>query len=142
MANIRIFTDTYEDLCRALREKYNIDYVKMCTVQDGVVTPADMDFEAFGSCKGFYDILRAGKRVTTTQVPREEFVNAFTACIERDEEVIYIGCALPLSSSVRAVAILRKCCLSQLRFYSRRGKNGCKHCRFLSVFGLQRKTCC
>ena len=108
MANIKILTDTNADLCRELREKYDIDYVKMCTVQDGTVSPADMDFSVWGSCKAFYDVLRAGKRVTTAQVPREEFTNAFTAALERGEDVIYIGCALPLSSSVNTAAVVAR----------------------------------
>ena len=40
---IRIFTDTNADLCKEIREKHGIEYFKMCTVRDGVVTPADMD---------------------------------------------------------------------------------------------------
>ena len=108
MAGIRILTDTNADLSRALREEYGIDYVKMCVVQDGVAIPADMDFEIWGSCKAFYDLLRAGKRVTTTQVPREDFTAAFTSCLERGEDVIYIGCALPLSSSVNTAAVVAR----------------------------------
>ncbi len=107
MASIRIFTDTNADLCKELRERYGIEYLKMCTVRDGNVTPADMDWEQW-TPKEFYDILRAGKRVTTTQVPAEEFRKTFTACLEAGDTVIYIGCALPLSSSVNTAAVVAR----------------------------------
>ncbi len=104
---IKIFTDTNADLSRELREQYGIDYFKMCTVRDGVVTPADMDWAQW-TPKEFYDILRAGKRVTTTQVPAEEFRTGFTKCLENGDTVIYIGCALPLSSSVNTAAVVAR----------------------------------
>lgn len=107
MASIRIFTDTNADLCRELREKYGIEYFKMCTVRDGVVTPADMDWEHC-SCKEFYDVLRTGKRITTTQVPAEEFRRGFAECLEKGDTAIYIGCALPLSGSVNTATVVAR----------------------------------
>ncbi len=107
MSYIRIFTDTNADIPCALREQYGVDYLKMCTVHAGTVTPADMNFEN-GSAKEFYDLLRSGERITTTQVPQEEFRSKFTECLERGETVIYIGCALPLSSSVNTGAVVAR----------------------------------
>ncbi len=104
---IKIFTDTNADLCRELREQYDIDYFKMCTVHEGKVTPADMDWEQW-TPKQFYDILRGGKRVTTTQVPAEEFRKGFAKCLEEGDTAIYIGCALPLSSSVNTAAVVAR----------------------------------
>lgn len=108
MANIRIFTDTNADLAKSIREQYDIEYFKMCTVHEGKVVPADMDWESFGSCKDFYDILRAGKRVTTTQVPAEEFRRVFTEAAKAGDTVIYIANALPLSSSVNTAAVVAR----------------------------------
>lgn len=104
---IRVFTDTNADLCKEIREKYGIEYFKMCTVRDGVVTPADMDWEHC-SAKDFYGVLRTGKRITTTQVPAEEFRRGFTACLEQGDTVIYVGCALPLSGSVNTATVVAK----------------------------------
>lgn len=107
MENIRIFTDTNADLCKELRDKYNIEYFKMCTVHRGKVVPADMDWSN-RTPKEYYDILRSGERVTTTQVPAEEFRARFTACLEAGETVIYIANALPLSSSVNTAAVVAR----------------------------------
>lgn len=104
---IRIFTDTNADLCKEIREKHGIEYFKMCTVRDGVVTPADMDWEHCSE-KDFYGVLRAGKRITTTQVPAEEFRRGFSACLEQGDAAIYIGCALPLSGSVNTAAVVAR----------------------------------
>lgn len=68
MNKIKIFTDSCSDLTRELREKYDIEYVKMNTVIDGKEQPASLDWEYF-SPKEFYDVMRRGERITTTQVP-------------------------------------------------------------------------
>lgn len=108
MANIRIFTDTNADLDRDLRAQYGVECLKMCTVLDGVVTPADPDFEAYGNCHDYYELLRAGKRITTTQVPAETFRAAFTEVAEAGDTAIYIANALPLSSSVNTAAVVAR----------------------------------
>lgn len=105
---IRIFTDTNSDLGKDLREKYNIEYFKMCNAIEGEIVPADLDWPRF-SPKEFYDMLREGKkRVSTTQVPAEQFRKSFTECLEAGEDVIYVGCALPLSASVNAAAVVAR----------------------------------
>ncbi len=108
MAKIRIFTDTNADLSRDIREELGIECLKMCTVLEGTVTPADPDFEAYGSCHDYYELLRAGKRITTTQVPADTFRTAFTAAVEAGDTVIYIGNALPLSSSINTAAVVAR----------------------------------
>lgn len=135
MATIRIFTDTNADLCRELREKYGIEYFKMCTVRDGVVTPADMDWEKI-SCKEFYDILRSGKRITTTQVPAQDFRLGFTECLERGDTAIYIGCALPMSGSVNTAAVVARELLAEHpegKIYCIDSKNCCNGEGMLAV---------
>ena len=108
MSNIRIFTDTNSDLCRELREKYGIEYFKMCNVLDEKVVAADIDWECWGSAKDFYDLLRKGKHIKTTQVPAQDYREVFTECAKAGESVIYIGCALPLSSSVNTAAVVAR----------------------------------
>jgi len=128
MANIRIFTDTNADLDRDLRAQYGVECLKMCTVLDGVVTPADPDFEAYGSCHDYYELLRAGKRITTTQVPIETFKEAFSAAVEAGDTVIYIGNALPLSSSVNTAAVVARDLMAahpEARIYCIDSKNTC-----------------
>lgn len=99
MREIKIFADTCSDLGRDIREKYDIDYVKMCTVYEGKETVADLDW-ATRSPRELYDIMRAGNRILTTQVPMGEFRTRFTEALDAGFDILYIGCALPLSSSV------------------------------------------
>jgi len=99
MRKIKIFTDTCSDLGADIRARYDIDYLKMCTVYEGKVTPADLDWSTW-TPRELYDIMRAGNRVLTTQVPQEEFRERFTEALEAGMDIIYIACALPMSSSV------------------------------------------
>ena len=125
---IRIFTDTNADMGRDLRERYGVEYFKMCNVIDGEVVPADSDWSKFTPHE-FYDMLREGKKkVTTTQVPAEEFRAGFLAALEAGDTVIYIANALPLSSSVNTAAVVARDLLAKYpdgKIYCIDSKNTC-----------------
>ncbi|MBR2464485.1 MAG: DegV family protein [Clostridia bacterium] len=107
MQKIKIITDSCADLGADIRRKYDIEFLKMCTVEDGKETPADLNDVAY--IKGLYQKIReTGKRILTTQVPMSEFERGFTEAIEAGYAVIYIGCALPLSSSVNTGSMVAK----------------------------------
>lgn len=107
MRKFAVVADSTCDLGKELREKFNIDYVKMNYVIDGKEYPASLDWESH-SAKEFYDIMRGGKRIFTTQVPREEFVTKFTEYIEKDMDVLYISCSSALSASINLGRIVAK----------------------------------
>lgn len=107
MATIKIVTDTNSHLNRPLREKYDIDYMKMCNIMNGESIPADTDWEGRWTCHEFYELLKKTV-ITTTQVPIEEFRKYFTACLEAGQDVIYVGCSLPLSSSVNTGTVVAR----------------------------------
>ena len=75
MRSFAILGDSTCDLNKDLRTQLDVDYVQMNFVLDGKEYPASLDWEAM-SAKTFYDQMREGKRITTTQVPAESFVNA------------------------------------------------------------------
>ncbi len=102
-----ILTDSCSDLGKDLREKYGIEYVKMNTVIDGNETPADLDWPAV-SPREFYDVMRNGKRIYTTQVPPEEFERAFEKYASEGKDVVYIACSERLSSSVNTGAVVAR----------------------------------
>lgn len=107
MQKIKIFTDSCSDLGADIRTKYDIDFVKMCTINEGKESPADLNDEA--AIRAIYQKIRAdGKRILTTQVPMHEFERAFTAAVEAGYAVIYVGCALPMSSSVNTANLIAK----------------------------------
>ncbi len=107
MQKIKIFTDSCADLGADIREAYDIDFFKMCTVDDGKETPADLSDVAY--IRGLYQKIReTGKRILTTQVPMHEFEHGFTEAVREGCAVIYIGCALPMSSSVNTARLVAK----------------------------------
>ncbi|MCQ2572611.1 MAG: DegV family protein [Treponema sp.] len=107
MRPVKIITDSCSDLPKDLREKYDIDYVRMKTVYEGKETWASLDFEYY-TPKELYDIMRAGNRVFTNQVPTEEFERVFGSYLEKGMDIIYIGCCLKQSGSVNTGAVVRR----------------------------------
>lgn len=107
MNPVVIFTDSCSDLPKDLREKYNIEYAKMSTVMDDKTTPASLDWEYY-SPHEYFDFMRKGKRITTSQVSEQEFVKQFTPWLEKGYDIVYLGCTLTCSSSVNTGAVAAK----------------------------------
>lgn len=107
MQKIKIFTDSCADLGEDIRAKYDIGLVKMRTVDEGKETPADLSDVDY--IRAIYTKLReTGKRIFTTQVPMAELEQAFDAAVEAGYAVLYVGCALPMSSSVNTASVVAK----------------------------------
>ena len=70
MRSFAILGDSTCDLNKDMRAQLDVDYVQMNFVLDGKEYPASLDWEGI-SAKSFYDQMREGKRITTTQVPAE-----------------------------------------------------------------------
>ncbi len=107
MKSFVIIADSTADLNAELREKFHIDYVRMNYVVDGVEYPASLDWESHGS-REFYDLMRNGKRITTTQVTREEYNEKFKNYLEQGQDILYISCSSALSGSVNLAVVIAK----------------------------------
>lgn len=107
MRKVKIITDSCADLGRKLLEKYDIDYVKMATVEDGKETPAFITWTE-QEAHELYDKIRDGKRVTTVQVAVDEFNTVFGKYIEEGYDIVYIACASKQSGSVNTGALIAK----------------------------------
>lgn len=107
MEKIKIFTDSCSDLTKDLREKFDIDYLKMNTIFNGEEKVANLDWTEY-TPKEFYDIMRNGGRITTTQVPEQEFRTGFTKALDEGYDIIYIGCSSKLSGSVEMGKVVAK----------------------------------
>lgn len=105
--NYAIISDSTCDLSNELRAKHDIDYVYMNYVIDDKEYPAMLDWQ-YHSPKEFYDLMRKGTRVTTTQVPREVFYNKFTSYLKEGKDVIYISCSSALSGSYNLATLIAK----------------------------------
>ena len=99
MRRVKIITDSCADLSSELLEKYNIDYARMSTVEDGKESPALLTWSAEDAHR-LYDTIRGGKRITTAQVSVEEFNAVFTKYLEEGCDIVYIGCSSKQSGSV------------------------------------------
>lgn len=107
MRKVKIITDSCSDLNGELMAKYDIDYARMCTVYNGESTPALLTRtpEEFHE---FYEIMRAGNRILTTQVPVEEFITVFTKYLEEGYDIVYIACAVKQSGSVNTAQVVSR----------------------------------
>lgn len=107
MNKIKIITDSCSDLSPELLEKYDLDYARMNTVYEEKTTTASLSWEYYSPAE-FYSLMREGKRITTTQVPVEEFQRIFNEYISMGYDIIYIGCSNKLSGSVNTGALVAK----------------------------------
>ena len=104
MKDFVIIADSTSDLHADLREQYQIDYVRMNYVIDGVEYPASLDWENHSS-REFYDMMRNGKRIMTTQVTREEYTEKFKSYLEQGKDVLYISFSSGMSGSYQAACL-------------------------------------
>lgn len=105
MREFVIFSDSTCDLDKATREQYGIEYVAMNYSVDGEEFVASLDWESH-SVKDFYDLMRGGKRVFTTQVPQNVYYDAFKSAAEQGKDVVYISCSSALSASVKTAEVV------------------------------------
>ena len=107
MKDFVIFGDSTCDLNKALREQYGIDYVPMNYLVDDQEYVASLDWESH-PVHDFYNLMRDGKRVFTTQVPKQNYIDAFTAAIEKGKDIVYISCSSALSGSIGTAQVVAK----------------------------------
>ena len=105
MKDFVIFGDSTCDLPKDLREQYHLDYIPMCYIIDDVTYTASLEWENH-SVKEFYDIIRGGKRIFTTQIPKELCAEKFTEAIEAGKDVLYISCSSALSKSIDVACVV------------------------------------
>lgn len=99
MSKVKIITDSCADLGKEILEQYNIDYVKMSTVEDGKESPALLTWSAEDAHR-LYDTIRGGRRIMTAQVSVDEFNTVFTKYLDDGYDIVYIGCSSKQSGSV------------------------------------------
>lgn len=104
---IKVIVDSCADLTGELLEKYDLDYAHMNTVCNGKQQDASLTWEEY-SPRQLYDIMRGGIRVTTTQVPVEEFNRIYKKYLDMGYDIIYIACASKQSGSVNTGYVTAK----------------------------------
>ena len=107
MSDFIILTDSTSDLPCEIRREYDIEYVKMNYTIEGVEYPASLDWESH-TAREYYDLMRGGIRVFTTQVPQDSYREAFQRAATAGKDVVYIACSSALSASVNVACIVAK----------------------------------
>ena len=99
MRKVKVITDSCSDLTPDILEKYNMDYARMATLLDCEATPALLEWSR-EEAHAFYDSMRDGNRITTSQATAEEFRRIFPLWLDQGYDIVYIGCSLKQSGSV------------------------------------------
>ena len=81
MKKFMIVSDSCCDLDANLRKQYDVEYIPMHISYDDVTLPVSLDWEKLSS-KEFYDILRSGKRVFTSQAVLQDYMARFEAYLK------------------------------------------------------------
>lgn len=107
MKEFVIFGDSTCDLNKELREKFNIEYVAMNFSVDNVEYVASLDWEDIPATE-HYNLMRNGKRVFTTQVPKTVYYDSFKKFLNEGKDILYISCSSALSASINTAKIVAK----------------------------------
>ena len=93
-----IITDSCSDLEKCYRDEYGIRYVSNTYSYNGKTFLADLDWKE-QSPKEFYDVMRSGARIITSQVNASEYYKAFEEAIKEGYDVLLVSVSSGLSSS-------------------------------------------
>lgn len=102
-----IITDSCSDLEKELREEFDIKYAKNTFSYNEKTYVADLDWPDF-SVKEFYDIMRNGGRIITSQVNAKEFTEVFEKELKEGNDILYIGCSSSLSNSYNGSLLVKE----------------------------------
>lgn len=97
-----IITDTCSDLDGANRAKYNIDYVPMSYTCDEKTYVGDLDWDE-SSAHEFYELMRNGKRIFTSQVGIANTKEKLEKYLSEGKDILYLSCSSGLSKSYDVV---------------------------------------
>ena len=105
MKDFVVLTDSTSDLTLEMRQQFNIEYVPMQYIIDGVEFKASLDWESH-SAKEYYDLMRGGRRIYTTQILKDTYLEAFQKALDAGKDVVYIGCSSALSASIKVAMLV------------------------------------
>ena len=98
-----ILVDSIAALGKKAREAFGVDDICPMTVSiDDKEIVASPDYDQGYSLHEYFDIMRNGKRVFTSQVPIPTFEEKFNEYVGKGFDILYIACSGKLSKSVEA----------------------------------------
>ena len=107
-----IFADSTSDLTTEQRREHKIEYVRMLvnwTDKEKVFheTYADLDWSEMSPTQ-YYNLMRDGSVIMTSQVTEQEFDLKFIPHLEKGEDILYLACSSGLSASGKLAERLAK----------------------------------
>lgn len=105
MSTFAILVDSTADLSIEQLAHYNLDYCPMNYTMDDKEYPALLDWSVH-SAKEFYDFMRNGVVIKTTQVPIPVFEEKFEKYLSEGKDVLYISCSSALSGSYKTALMV------------------------------------
>lgn len=107
----RIFTDTSSNLDSELLKQKNVSVVPFSYYVNGEEHTC-LDTHAFNG-SGYYDAIRGGAKVTTSQVPPQRYIDAMTPVLEAGEDILFVGMSSGISGSYSAAEMAANRLLEQ-----------------------------
>ncbi|MBQ7923974.1 MAG: DegV family protein [Clostridia bacterium] len=101
MRKFVIYSDSCCDLTKEEREQYDIQYIPMYCIYEGVSHYADLDWTE-EEREAFYQKMREGMRVKTAQITQADYEAAFEKELEAGNDILSVSCSSALSASVLA----------------------------------------
>ena len=110
MKDYVIVTDSSCDLTKEYRRDNKIEYAKMLMNypdEKGEIHECnlDLDWEEL-SFEEFYNIIRSGRRIKTSQVSIQGYLDIFEPPLKEGKDVLYVACSSGLSASIQVARML------------------------------------
>lgn len=99
MKSYAIFADAGGDLSPALAAAFDVGYVPMEYTLDGVSARHALSEDLEAVCGTFYDSLRAGKSISTSQITPHIFEETFAPVLEAGQDILYACFSSGISST-------------------------------------------
>ena len=103
MSKFVILTDSSSDFDAALREKYDVHYIPNRFYYEGKEYIDDTDWQTM-PLNEFYDYMRAGNRITTSQISAITTEEVFEKWLQEGYDILSLNCPAVLSSTPNVCA--------------------------------------
>lgn len=100
-----IVTDTSANIPTPLAKKLDITVIPFSYFIDGLEHTC-LDTEAFDG-KAYYDAIRGGTLVTTSQVTPQRYIEWFSPILEKGEDILFVGLSSGVSGSYQSAVMAR-----------------------------------
>lgn len=102
-----LFTDSSCNLSQKMLDNNNISCIPFSFSINGKSDITDKDISSFDA-KKYYDRMRQGMTVTTSQVTPDKYMDAFKEELEKGNDILYIGLSSAVSGAFSSAQVARR----------------------------------